>query len=78
MTAISMKDVAFSYGEDGFAMKNFNLDVEEGELLAVLGHNGSGKSTLARLMNGLLLADKGRVEVFGALLTEKNLYDIRR
>ena len=73
-----MKDVAFSYGEGGFRMKNFNLDVEEGEFLAVLGHNGSGKSTLARLMNGLLLPDKGTVEVFGTALTEKNLYDIRR
>ncbi len=78
MTAISLKDVAFSYGEGAFRMKNFNLDVEEGEFLAVLGHNGSGKSTLARLMNGLLLPDGGTVEVFGTQLTEKNLYDIRR
>ena len=78
MTAISFKDVAFSYGEGAFCMKNFSLDVEEGEFLAVLGHNGSGKSTLARLMNGLLLPDKGTVEVFGVPLTEKNLYDIRR
>ncbi len=78
MTAISFRDVAFSYGEGGFRMKNFDLDIEEGEFLAVLGHNGSGKSTLARLMNGLLLPDKGTVEVFGTALTEKNLYDVRR
>ena len=78
MTAISMKDVAFAYGESGFRMKNFNLDVEDGEFLAVLGHNGSGKSTLARLMNGLLLPDGGTIEVFGTPLTEKNLYDVRR
>ncbi len=73
-----MKDVAFSYGGGGFRMENFNFGVEEGEFLAVLGHNGSGKSTLARLMNGLLFADKGTVEVFGTAITEKNLYEIRR
>lgn len=78
MTAISFKDVAFSYGEGGFRMKNFNLEVGEGEFLAVLGHNGSGKSTLARLMNGLLLPDEGTVEVFGTPLSAKNLYDVRR
>ena len=78
MTAVSFKNVDFSYGEGGFHMKNFSLDVEEGELVAVLGHNGSGKSTLARLMNGLLLADGGSVEIFGEPLTEKNLYDVRR
>ncbi len=78
MTALSFRDVAFSYGEGGFCMKNFNLEVGEGEFLAVLGHNGSGKSTLARLMNGLLLPDAGTIEVFGAPLTAKNLYDVRR
>ncbi len=78
MTAISFQKVSFSYGEGNFSMKNFDLNVEEGEFLAVLGHNGSGKSTLARLMNGLLLPDKGTVEVFGVPLTEKNLYDVRR
>src|SRR5258707_4246226 len=36
-----------------------------GEYVALVGHNGSGKSTLARLLNGLLIPDRGRVLVAG-------------
>ncbi len=78
MTAISFRDVSYAYDEEGFRIEHLNTEIEEGEFLAVLGHNGSGKSTLARLMNGLLLADSGTVEVFGVPLTEKTLYDARR
>lgn len=78
MKALDFRDVCFSYGEDGFAIKNLNFSVEEGEFVAVVGHNGSGKSTLARLANGLLAADSGSIEVFGKKIAEKNLYDIRK
>ncbi len=76
--ALEYKDVAFSYGEGGFRMEHLNFSVAEGELVAVLGHNGSGKSTLARLANGLLTPDGGEISVFGTVLREKNLFDIRK
>ena len=75
---LEFRDVSFSYGEDAFAIKNINFSVERGEFVAVLGHNGSGKSTLARLTNGLLSADKGEIRVFQNVLTEKNLFEIRK
>ena len=79
MKAIEFTDVSFRYEEEGpFAVRHLNFAVDEGEFVAVLGHNGSGKSTLARLANGLLTPDKGEVRVFGTLLGEKNLYDVRR
>lgn len=79
MKAIEFENVSFSYEEGGsFAIKNLNFSVEEGEFVAVLGHNGSGKSTLARLSNGLLQADGGTIRVFGEVLTDKNLFDIRK
>ncbi len=78
MKALEFSDVSFSYGEEGFALKKLNFSVEEGEFVAILGHNGSGKSTLARLADGLLTADEGEIRVFGELLTEKNLFDIRK
>lgn len=78
MAAISFQDVSFSYGEGSFKLERFDLSVEEGEFLAVLGHNGSGKSTLARLCNGLLTAEGGVVSAFGIPVTEDNLYEIRR
>lgn len=44
---------------------NINLTLRPGEIVAVVGANGSGKSTLARLAAGLLVPQKGRVEVDG-------------
>lgn len=81
MKAVKFTNVTFRYSdeENSFALKDINLSVNEGEFLAVLGHNGSGKSTLARLINGLLTADKGKVEVFSlAVEDEKNLYEVRK
>lgn len=77
MKAISFEDVSFAY-EENFLFEHLNLEVEEGEFVAVLGHNGSGKSTLARLCDGLLTADKGKISVFGKPVEGKKLYDIRK
>ena len=92
MQAIRFDNVHFSYeenenGENGdvfsldtsFALDGFNFSVDEGELVAVLGHNGSGKSTLARLTNGLLSHSAGKIEVFGLdAADENNLFEIRK
>ena len=78
--AVVFEGVTFSYEEGAApALKDFFLSVSKGEFLAVIGHNGSGKSTLARLINGLLLPDKGRVKVFGMdTLEGKNPVEIRK
>ena len=78
--AVVFDGVTFSYEEGAApALKDFFLSVSKGEFLAVIGHNGSGKSTLARLINGLLLPDKGRVKVFGMdTLEGKNPVEIRK
>lgn len=47
------------------AVKDVSLDIEEGELVAVIGHTGSGKSTLIQHFNGLLKPAEGRVIVDG-------------
>ena len=92
MQAIKFENVHFSYEENengenedvfsldtSFALDGFNFSVEEGELVAVLGHNGSGKSTLARLTNGLLSHSAGKIEVFGLDAgEEKNLFELYR
>ena len=45
------------------AVNDVNMEIEEGEFVAVLGHNGSGKSTLAKHINGLLLPTEGTLWV---------------
>lgn len=47
------------------ALQDVNLEIEEGELVAVIGHTGSGKSTLIQHFNGLLKPTSGSVHVAG-------------
>lgn len=60
-------------------LSRVDLQVKQGEFLALLGHNGSGKSTLAKHFNAMLLPMGGRVLVDGMdTLDEKAKYEIRR
>lgn len=60
-------------------LQNINLSVKEGEFVAIVGHNGSGKSTLAKLLNGLLVPDEGKVEVFGFdTSNSKDVFEVRK
>ncbi|GAC1350066.1 MAG: energy-coupling factor transporter ATPase [Ktedonobacteraceae bacterium] len=56
---------------EGSALSEVNLQIAQGEYLAVLGHNGSGKSTLARHCNALLVPSSGRVLVAGLDTSDK-------
>ena len=61
------------------ALDGVDLDIKQGEFIAVLGHNGSGKSTLAKHLNVLLEASGGTLWVDGKDTTkEENLWDIRK
>lgn len=62
------------------ALNNVNLEINEGEFVALIGHTGSGKSTLIQHMNGLLKPTSGKIEVDGVDITANNikLTDIRK
>lgn len=53
------------------ALEDIDFTIEDGDLLALIGHTGSGKSTLAMHLNGLLTPTAGRVLVDGADINEK-------
>ncbi|MDE6914672.1 MAG: energy-coupling factor transporter ATPase [Lachnospiraceae bacterium] len=74
MGIIKVKDLIFEYirrDEEGnvegitTAVDNINLDINQGDFVAVLGHNGSGKSTLAKHLNAILYPTEGTVWVDG-------------
>lgn len=87
MKLIKFDNVSFSYQTTDEkdnpvsipVLKDFNLSIEQGSFVAILGHNGSGKSTVAKLTNGILFADSGTVTVNGKVAkNDDSIYDIRR
>ena len=62
------------------AIHDVNLEIEDGELIGLLGHTGSGKTTLIQHLNGLVKATEGRIIVDGLDLTEKgvSLLEVRK
>lgn len=87
MDLIRYEDVTFSYFTEDEneqqteykVFEHFNLAIEKGSFVAVLGHNGSGKSTIAKLANGIVVPQGGRVLVDGISTADENrLFDIRR
>lgn len=70
---ISLKNVDYSYYGKIPALKNINLSVKKGEMVAIIGLNGSGKSTLLHIINALIFPDSGEVFFNGNQVTEKSL-----
>jgi zinc transport system ATP-binding protein len=62
---LSAEGVTFAYN-GARVLDGVSFDVAEGEFVALVGPNGSGKTTLLRVLLGLLEADAGSVELFGA------------
>ena len=62
---IELREVSYSYDQEHSALRDVDLTIHEGELVAILGRNGSGKTTLVRHIIGLLQPDRGRVSVLG-------------
>ncbi|MFF1442747.1 ABC transporter ATP-binding protein [Streptomyces sp. NPDC058295] len=67
--AVRFEHVEFSYpGTDQPVLRNLDLTIEPGEVLAVVGVNGAGKTTLTKLLAGLYPPTRGRITVDGRSL----------
>ncbi len=81
---IEFRDVTFGYpNEEGVVsdnvIENFDLQIEKGSFVAVLGHNGCGKSTVAKLCNAIEVPVSGKVLVDGLdTADEEKTLDIRK
>jgi len=65
--------------KDTVSLANLNIDINNGDFIAVIGANGSGKSTFAKHLNGLLLPSKGDVYVDNYNTKDKEkIWEIRK
>ncbi|WP_044203452.1 ABC transporter ATP-binding protein [Flammeovirga sp. OC4] len=64
MAVIKVNNLSKNYGEVE-ALKGIAFEVEQNEIFGLIGPDGAGKSTLIRILNSLILADKGEVSVMG-------------
>ena len=87
MDLIKFENVSFEYNASDLegnrykvpVLSDFNLKIEKGSFVALLGHNGSGKSTVAKLTNGILFPESGRVIVDGIeTKDDESIYEVRR
>lgn len=69
MSLVEIHDVSKSYGANQ-VLKGVSLDIEKGEVVAVIGRSGSGKSTLLRCVNGLEPVQAGTIRIDGVQVND--------
>ena len=72
---LKIKNITKRFSNDlGEALKDINLDVLKGEMLALIGESGSGKTTLLRLIAGLESPTRGTIELNGRMVVGDNIF----
>lgn len=83
MAIIKTENLTYTYSVgtpfEKTAVNNVNLEIEEGELVGIIGHTGSGKSTLIQHLNGLVKPTSGKIFIDGQDIWSKDvkIRDIR-
>jgi energy-coupling factor transporter ATP-binding protein EcfA2 len=70
---LSMENISFSY--DGFKpiLDDISIDIQEGEMISIVGKNGAGKSTLSKLLCGFEKVDQGIIRYRGEDIQDKTI-----
>ena len=77
MYAIEYQQICMKYGEKE-VIRNFNLAIEEGEFVTIIGSSGCGKTTVLKMVNGLITPTEGKIFVHGQNTKEVNITQLRR
>ena len=75
--SIEFRNVSFSYESDQPVLKNFNLVINKGETVALVGQSGSGKTTVANLMTRFYDVTEGEILIDGTPIQDVKLDDYR-
>lgn len=76
--SINFKNISFSYSNNVEVLHDINLEIQRGEVLAVVGPSGSGKTTMANLIPRFFDVSSGSIEIDGLDLREVTLKSLRR
>ncbi|NLO48588.1 MAG: ABC transporter ATP-binding protein [Clostridiales bacterium] len=76
--AVSFENVFFSYDSERTLIENFNLDVEPGRTVAIVGHTGAGKTTLVNLLMRFYDLDGGSIKIDGIDIRELSGQSLRK
>lgn len=72
---VEIKELSYRYKNSSVDnVKDFELEMAQGEVTCILGESGSGKSTVLRLIAGLELPIKGQVQIGGKILFDKDVF----
>jgi osmoprotectant transport system ATP-binding protein len=77
-TAVQLLDVGLQLPDGHSLVKGVNLRLESGKTLVLVGRSGSGKTTVLKLVNGLVAATSGQIEVLGKRASEWDPIRLRR
>mgnify|MGYP002801228745 FL=1 len=77
MSIIEYKNICMAYGEKTI-IENFNLSIEKGEFVTIIGSSGCGKTTILKMVNGLVEPVSGEVLVEGNSTRQADLTMLRR
>jgi len=69
---LKIRSLEFAYSDGGFRLRIPELDMAPGERVAVIGPSGSGKTTLLNLISGIVVPDRGSVQVGGEMVNQLN------
>lgn len=74
---ISFENVAKKYDDGTYAVKNFNLHINEGELLVLIGPSGSGKTTTLKMINRLIPLTAGYIRIKDKMISDYDIHELR-
>jgi len=74
---IRYKDVAFRYDEQHYVLKDINLTIEKGKMIALVGKSGAGKSTMADLLPRFYDVTAGSIQIDGQDIRDLKMHDVR-
>ena len=72
-TILSLEDVHFSYDGIHPILQDISFDIQEGEIVSIVGKNGAGKSTLSKLICGFEKVDQGVIRYYGEDIKDKTI-----